>query len=97
MLRWTDRFDAFDLNFHPLYQDPPDVWPVPKHLFWDSDVAKWIEGMAYIWTDSKMDGDEGRAAVADLVFKIRKAPTARWLPKYPLHKCRANTSISWSL
>ena len=73
MLRQTGRYDAFDLKYHPSYSDPPTVWPVPKHLFWDSDVAKWIEGMSYICAQEKMKEHEGHAAVADLVFKIRKA------------------------
>ena len=73
MLRQTGRYDAFDLKHHPSYSDPPTVWPVPKHLFWDSDVAKWIEGMSYIYAQEKVKENEGHAVVADLVSKIREA------------------------
>ncbi len=44
VLKETGRYDAFKLKWHPSYSDKPDVWPVLNHLFWDSDVAKWIEG-----------------------------------------------------
>lgn len=46
MLKSTGRYDAFDLKWHPIYDEEPATWPVPKHLFWDSDVGKWIEGLA---------------------------------------------------
>jgi DUF1680 family protein len=38
--RTTGRFDAFRLNWQPGME------PVP-HIFWDSDVAKWIEAASY--------------------------------------------------
>lgn len=39
----TGRFDAFDCKWKEGSCD------IPKpHFFWDSDVAKWIEGAAYI-------------------------------------------------
>src|SRR5580698_9519349 len=47
VLKSTGRYYAFNLKWQPIYDDPPPVWPVPKHLFWDSDVAKWIEGACY--------------------------------------------------
>ena len=72
MLRKTGRYDAFDLKWHPTYSDPPNFWPVPNHLFWDSDVAKWIEGVSYFpGTDATKE--EVDSAVHDLVTKIRKA------------------------
>ena len=37
----TGRFDALKC----LYKDGDKIRP---HIFWDSDVAKWIEGAAYI-------------------------------------------------
>jgi DUF1680 family protein len=46
-LKETGRYDAFELKWKPIYDDPIDNWPVPKHLFWDSDIAKWIEGACY--------------------------------------------------
>ena len=37
----TGRITAFKFGF-------PDKDPVQPHFFWDSDVAKWMEGVAYI-------------------------------------------------
>ena len=71
MLKKTGRYDAFKLEWQPIYDDPPDHWPVPKHLFWDSDVAKWIEGAVYFLEDAKDPPiDE---AIAQLVEWIEKA------------------------
>jgi len=36
----TGRIDAFGLGWRPGDPDPP-------HIFWDSDVAKWIEAASY--------------------------------------------------
>jgi len=36
----TGRIDAFRLDWKPGQPNPP-------HIFWDSDVAKWIEAAAY--------------------------------------------------
>jgi len=40
MCRQTGRVDAFRLDWRPGDPNPP-------HIFWDSDVAKWIEAAAY--------------------------------------------------
>lgn len=37
----TGRFDAFKLNWKEGEPNKP-------HIYWDSDVAKWIEGVAYM-------------------------------------------------
>lgn len=37
----TGRFDALRCNWREGAPNPP-------HIFWDSDVAKWIEGVAYL-------------------------------------------------
>ncbi len=37
----TGRFEAFKLNWKEGEPNRP-------HIFWDSDVAKWIEGVAYL-------------------------------------------------
>lgn len=37
----TGRFDAFKMNWQ-------EGMPNKPHYFWDSDVAKWIEGVAYL-------------------------------------------------
>jgi len=73
MLKSTGRYDAFDLKWHPIYDDEPLTWPVPKHLFWDSDVGKWIEGLAYFGDLEKGDDSPLDKAAADLVKKINKA------------------------
>ncbi|KAK0129738.1 hypothetical protein ONS96_014918 [Cadophora gregata f. sp. sojae] len=71
VLKTTGRYDAFKLKWHPSYNDKPDVWPVPNHLFWDSDIAKWIEGACYFlqWKENS----EIDAAVKELVDMIRSA------------------------
>ncbi|KAJ5370157.1 Six-hairpin glycosidase [Penicillium cataractarum] len=71
MLKETGRYDAFKLKWHPSYDDPPTVYPVPNHQFWDSDVAKWIEGACYLLMDSF--DSEIDAAVKELVQMIRGA------------------------
>lgn len=38
--RETGRIDAFRLDWRPGQDNPP-------HIFWDSDVAKWLESCAY--------------------------------------------------
>lgn len=73
MLKSTGRYDAFDLKWHPIYDDPPVTWPVPKHLFWDSDVGKWIEGLAYFGDLEKDDNTPLDQAADELVKKITKA------------------------
>ena len=40
LLKDTGRYDCFDLKPIPYYKKPMDVWPVPQHLFWESDCAK---------------------------------------------------------
>ncbi len=71
MLRKTGRYDAFDLKWHPSHNDPPRVWPVPNHLFWDSDVAKWIEGACYYLMEE--EDQDMTSVVEDLVGKIKNA------------------------
>jgi len=39
-LRDTGRVDAWRMRWRPGMPNPP-------HVFWDSDVAKWLEGAAY--------------------------------------------------
>lgn len=73
MLKSTGRYDAFDLKWHPIYNDEPTTWPVPKHLFWDSDVGKWIEGLAYFGDLDTSENNTLDEAARDLVKKIKKA------------------------
>ncbi|KAM0167048.1 hypothetical protein ACHAQE_000967 [Botrytis cinerea] len=71
VLKTTGRYDAFKLKWHASYHDEPDVWPVPNHLFWDSDVAKWIEGACYFL--QYKENQEIDTAVKELVDMIRSA------------------------
>ena len=71
VLKQTGRFDAFKLKRHPSYSDPPNEWPVPNHLFWDSDVAKWIEGACYVLKQRHIERVD--SAVKELVEMIRSA------------------------
>ncbi|KAF4968212.1 hypothetical protein FZEAL_10421 [Fusarium zealandicum] len=69
-LRSTGRYDCFKLKWHPIYEDK-SMWPVPFHLFWDSDIAKWIEGACYFLAD-EYDA-EIDSTVRELVCMIRAA------------------------
>jgi DUF1680 family protein len=71
VLKSTGRYDAFKLQWHPSYNDEPNVWPVPNHQFWDSDVAKWIEGACYFL--SWKNNETIDVAVKELVGMIRTA------------------------
>jgi uncharacterized protein len=71
VLKKTGRYDAFLLQWHPSYSDPPAVWPIPNHLFWDSDIAKWIEGACYILKQRHLPTIE--AAIKELVEMISSA------------------------
>lgn len=69
-LRNTGRFDCFKLKWHPAYDDKSN-WPVPLHLFWDSDIAKWMEGACY-FLHEQYDEEIDRA-IQELVSMIRSA------------------------
>jgi len=56
-LKETGRVDAFRLDWKPGME------PVP-HIFWDSDVAKWVEGASY---DLALHPDPERAALLEEV------------------------------
>jgi DUF1680 family protein len=71
VLKDTGRYEAFKLKWHPSYSDPPDVPPVPNHLFWDSDIGKWIEGACYFLAEQELP--EVEKAVQELVEMIRSA------------------------
>ncbi|KAK3651068.1 hypothetical protein LTR56_005832 [Elasticomyces elasticus] len=72
VLKETGRYEAFKLTWHPSYSDPPDVPPVPNHLFWDSDIAKWVEGACYFLASGN-ELPEVREAVQELVEMIGSA------------------------
>lgn len=69
-LKQTGRYDCFKLKWHPIYDDK-SMWPVPYHLFWDSDVAKWIESACYFLQREYDAGID--LAVRELVDMIRGA------------------------
>ncbi|KIX96206.1 uncharacterized protein Z520_07984 [Fonsecaea multimorphosa CBS 102226] len=71
VLKKTGRYDAFKLQWHPSYGDTPNVWPIPNHLFWDSDIGKWIEGACYLLHDQS--NPEVQAAVEELTRMINSA------------------------
>ena len=57
----THRFDALKCQWKPGMPDMP-------HIFWDSDVAKWIEGVAYLL--EKEDRPELKAIVEEAIDDI---------------------------
>ncbi|KAJ0119356.1 hypothetical protein J7T55_013595 [Diaporthe amygdali] len=70
LLKSTGRYDCFKLKWHPIYDDHR-FWPVPPHLFWDSDLAKWMEAAIYFLShqyDAELD-----QAVKHIVDTIRSA------------------------
>ena len=75
VLKSTGRYDAFKLNWPPIYSEPVPSPGVPKHLFWDSDIGKWLEGACYILltTPPSQRDPTILAAVDELVPMIASA------------------------
>lgn len=69
-LKTTGRYDCFKLKWHPVYGDHA-MWPVPFHLFWDSDIAKWIEAASYFLQEEYDETID--KAIQELVEMIRGA------------------------
>ncbi|KAI2640231.1 glycoside hydrolase family 127 protein [Xylaria nigripes] len=66
-LKETGQYECFNLKWQPIYDDK-SRWPSPPPVYWDSDVAKWIEGACYMLIeryDAEID-----AAVRELVQMI---------------------------
>lgn len=59
----TGRFEAFNFNWEEGKPNKP-------HIFWDSDIAKWIEAVAYII--EKKDDNVLEEAVDEIVDLIEK-------------------------
>ncbi len=59
----TGRIEAFDFN----YREGDEIKP---HIFWDSDVAKWMEGAAYIL--NKHNDPALEKKVEELIERIRQ-------------------------
>ena len=61
----TGRVEAFDCKWTDGCEDV-----VKPHFFWDSDVAKWIEGASYIMTNqSRPDLEEKIEHIIDMIEK----------------------------
>ncbi|KAL7623389.1 hypothetical protein AAE478_007071 [Parahypoxylon ruwenzoriense] len=70
-LKDTGRYECFRLRRHPAHDDRSSRWPCPAPMYWDSDVAKWLEGACYLLAeeyDAEVD-----AAVRELAGWIRSA------------------------
>lgn len=59
----TGRFDSLNFTWKDGYPDKP-------HIFWDSDIAKWVESVAYII--AKRPDPTLEKAVDDVVDLIEK-------------------------
>ena len=59
----TGRFEALNCSWKEGMPDKP-------HIFWDSDVAKWIEGAAYFLL--KQRDDELEARVDELISRMER-------------------------
>lgn len=104
LLKSTGRYDCFKLAWNPIYEDK-SIWPGGKHLFWDSDIAKWIEAVCFFLTeqyDAQLDD-----SVQELVTMIRSAqqedgylnlhyqvadPGARWTNLRDMHELHVSPS-----
>ncbi len=62
--RETGRFEAFKFN----WKEGSDI-PQP-HIFWDSDIAKWIESVAYIL--AKKEDKELRGNAEEVISLMEK-------------------------
>src|SRR5690242_7234680 len=72
-LKDTGRYDAFTLKWQPIYERVPEFWPIADHLFWDSDIAKWIEGACYFLEGQREPDQVIDGAIKELVQRIRSA------------------------
>ncbi|KAH7390646.1 hypothetical protein BKA66DRAFT_413338 [Pyrenochaeta sp. MPI-SDFR-AT-0127] len=73
ILKDTGRYDAFSLKWQPIYDKAPEIWPIADHLFWDSDIGKWIEGACYFLQGQSNPDPAIDGAVRELVEMIRTA------------------------
>ncbi|KAI1331873.1 glycoside hydrolase family 127 protein [Xylariaceae sp. FL0255] len=69
-LKESGQYYCFNLKWQPVYDDK-SRWPAPPTVYWDSDIAKWIEGACYALAESY--DAEIDAAVRELVQMIRGA------------------------
>ncbi len=57
----TGRFDAFKMDWREGMENRP-------HIFWDSDIAKWMEGVAYLL--KKGPADEYEKVMEETIDRI---------------------------
>jgi len=92
MCKKTGRIDAFKLDWKPGQQNPP-------HIFWDSDVEKWLEAASYSLVTHPDSGLRRRAdRVASLIAAAQQPdgylnvhftvvePEKRWTNIRQLHE-----------
>ncbi|KAE9984795.1 hypothetical protein BLS_001368 [Venturia inaequalis] len=79
VLKKCGTFDAYKLEWRDQYRSDPEHWPIAGdyHYFWDSDLAKWIEGACYALqsaTEEELEALVGiREAVEEVVETMRGA------------------------
>ena len=59
----TGRFDAFNFDWKEGVKNKP-------HIFWESDIAKWIESVSYLLEDESIP--ELEVLVEEIIDKIEK-------------------------
>ena len=62
----TGRFDALRFNFHEKNTIKP-------HIYFDSDVAKWIEAVSYLIQSDKNHSGEWAPIIDEMVDCMEKA------------------------
>ncbi|KAI1501463.1 hypothetical protein F5X99DRAFT_200382 [Biscogniauxia marginata] len=89
-MKRSGQYYCFNLKWQPVYDEfLRSHWPAPPAVYWDSDVAKWIEGACYFLASAAAaaaaaEGEEGGgevergdeeidAAVRELTDMIRGA------------------------
>jgi DUF1680 family protein len=56
---------------YPTYDKLPEAWPTANHLFWDSDIGKWIEGASSFLQDQINPDTAINGAIKELVDIVR--------------------------
>lgn len=78
VLKDVGTYDAYKLEWRDSYTPDPESWiPRDFHLFWDSDIGKWIEGACYALQDAEYrrseQGREIERAIGELVGMMEGA------------------------
>ncbi|KAI1636984.1 hypothetical protein F4809DRAFT_650137 [Biscogniauxia mediterranea] len=65
-MKRSGQYYCFNLEWQPAYDGfLRDHWPAPPAAYWDSDVAKWIEGACYFLSSSAGGDGEGEGEGED--------------------------------